>query len=229
MVGLVQILLMDQDRQSRLVLRTGLQERGYVVHNLRTSESVLECVRRHQVDLVILNASSLSLEVKRICRVIGATPRVALIVLASCHSEEERIAALDAGADDCLGKPFLMIELVARVRAVIRRVHASASRCQKQVQLEDLQINLVTRRVISRGHPVHLTPTEFNLLQYLIDNPNVPIPHAKILQSVWGPEQGSQIEYLRVFINQLRKKIEADPGSPQFILTEPWVGYRFNM
>jgi two-component system KDP operon response regulator KdpE len=227
MVDIRQILVMDHDPQSTRVLRSALLGRGYGVHNVRTVESVMECIRRHQADLVILSANSLSFGVEGACRAIRIKSDVAVIVLASCYSEEERIAALEAGADDCLGKPFHMAELLARIRAVLRRLQPGVSRCREQVQLDGIQINLVTRRVTSRGHQVNLTPTEFNLLHYLINNPNIPIPHTRLLLSVWGPEHGGQIEYLRVFVNQLRKKIEPDPAHPRYLLTEPWIGYRF--
>jgi two-component system KDP operon response regulator KdpE len=185
----------------------------------------VDCVRRHHADLVILSATSLNFG--EICRDIRTNCAAALIVLASGQSEQERIAALDDGADDCLGTPFHLSELLARIRAVLRRLQSGASVYREQVQLDGIQINLVSRRITSAGQQVHLTPTEFNLLRYLVNNANVPIPHAKILQSVWGPEYGSQIEYLRVFVNQLRKKIEPDPAHPRYLLTEPWIGYRF--
>jgi len=223
MAGVGQIVVIEQHPKSRLALRLALQEQGYIVHNMRTAQAVLECVLRSEVEAIILSANPPHFDIKRICRAIRSASDVPLIVLARSYSVKERTAVLDAGADDCLETPFHMIELLARIRAVLRRVHAVTS-CREELRLQDLHINLVTRQVISRGKAVHLTPMEFDLLRYLINNPNMPIPHSRILQSVWGP---GQCEHLRVFINQLRKKIEPDPAHPRYLLTEPWIGYRF--
>jgi two-component system KDP operon response regulator KdpE len=129
-------------------------------------------------------------------------------------------------SDDYVTKPFAMPELLARIRAALRRLPASPERDQLVV-VGELQINFMLRRVIARDREIRLTPKEFDLLQYLIANPNIPIPHAKLLQAVWGPDYGDQLQYLRVFVNQLRKKIEPDPSHPRYIITEPWVGYTF--
>ena len=159
------------------------------------------------------------------CRQIRSGSEVAIIMLTIHDTEQDKVAALDAGADDYVTKPFGMPELLARVRAALRRAPASAG--GDTIRLDTTEINLATRRVISKGKEVRLTPKEFDLLQYFVANPNVPIPHARLLQAVWGPDYGDQVEYLRVFVNQLRKKIEKDPSHPRFLLTEPWVGYRF--
>jgi two-component system, OmpR family, KDP operon response regulator KdpE len=141
-------------------------------------------------------------------------------------SEEDKVAALDAGADDYVTKPFGTPELLARIRAALRRLPMVPERDQS-VKVGDLQINLMLRRVVAKDHEIRLTPKEFDLLHYLVVNPNIPIPHARLLQAVWGPDYGDQVQYLRVFVNQLRKKIEPDPSHPRYILTEPWVGYKF--
>jgi two-component system KDP operon response regulator KdpE len=161
------------------------------------------------------------------CRQIRAGSEVAIIMLTIRDSEEDKVAALDAGADDYVTKPFAMAELLARIRAALRRVPAAAEAGLEPIRLGAFEINLATRRVISKDREVRLTPKEFDLLQYFIANPNVPIPHTRLLQAVWGPDYGDQVEYLRVFANQLRKKIEQDPSHPRHLLTEPWVGYRF--
>jgi len=145
------------------------------------------------------------------------------------NSEQDKVAALDAGADDYITKPFGTPELLARIRAALRRLPALQSTEEESILLEGVEINLATRRVISKGQEVRLTPKEFELLRYLVANPNAPISHTKLLQAVWGPDYGDQVEYLRVFVNQLRKKIEPDPAHPRYLLTEPWVGYRFSM
>ena len=147
-------------------------------------------------------------------------------MLTVSDSEEDKVAALDAGADDYVTKPFGTPEVLARIRAALRRLPMVPERDQS-VQVGDLQINLMLRRVVAKDHEIRLTPKEFDLLHYLVVNPNIPIPHARLLQAVWGPDYGDQVQYLRVFVNQLRKKIEPDPANPRYILTEPWVGYKF--
>jgi two-component system KDP operon response regulator KdpE len=161
------------------------------------------------------------------CRQIRNSSEIAIIMLTVSDAEEDKVAALDAGADDYVTKPFGTPELLARMRAALRRLPMSADRVDRTLQLGDLQINLAHRRVIVKDRQIRLTPKEFDLLQYLAANPNVPISHARLLQAVWGPDYGDQVQYLRVFVNQLRKKIEEDPSRPRHILTEPWIGYRF--
>ena len=163
------------------------------------------------------------------CREIRATSDVAIIMLTVRSEEADKVAALDAGADDYVTKPFSMPELLARIRAALRRLPVPPSAGPQLISLDGIEINLATRRVKTKTQEVRLTPKEYDLLSYLIANPDIPIPHGKLLQAVWGPDYGSEVEYLRVFINQLRKKIEPDPSHPRFLLTEPWVGYRFNL
>jgi len=142
-------------------------------------------------------------------------------------AESDKIAALDAGADDYMTKPFSSPELLARIRAALRRLPQVSTDAQI-LRFDDLEINFSLRRVVVGTREARLTPKEYDLLQYLVAHPNVPIPHTKLLQSVWGPDYGDEVEYLRVFINQLRKKIEKNPSNPKFLVTEPWVGYRFH-
>jgi two-component system KDP operon response regulator KdpE len=145
------------------------------------------------------------------------------------NSEQDKVTALDAGADDYITKPFGMPELLARIRAAMRRLPVVQGSDDEVIELDGVEINLAARRVRTGDKELRLTPKEFDLLHYLIANPNVAIPHTKLLQAVWGPDYGDQVEYLRVFVNQLRKKIEADPSKPRYLLTEPWVGYRFHL
>ena len=142
-------------------------------------------------------------------------------------SEADKVAALDAGADDFVTKPFSTPELLARIRAALRRVPASQASPEK-IQIGSLVIDFVARTVSKGDKPIHLTPKELDLLRYLTLHPNHVISHRELLQAVWGPDYGNQVDYLRVFIKNLRKKIELNPDSPEYILTEPWVGYRFN-
>ena len=220
------VLVVDDEPQIRRVLRSTLTARGYEVHEARTGEDALESIRENRFDLVLLDVSMPGLSGLAACREIRAGSEVAIIMLTVSDSEEDKVAALDAGADDYVTKPFGMPELLARIRAALRRLPTSQERDQP-VQVGDLQINLTLRRLVAKDREIRLTPKEFDLLHYLVVNPNVPIPHARLLQAVWGPDYGDQVQYLRVFVNQLRKKIEPDPSHPRYILTEPWIGYKF--
>lgn len=221
------VLVVDDEPQIRRVLRATLTEEGYEVDDARTGEDALRAVREHRFDLILLDINMPGMGGIEACRQIRQSSEVAIIMLTVRDSEEDKVAALDAGADDYVMKPFSMPELLARIRAAMRRLPTSADVVAEVVRLDELEINLATRRVISKGKEVRLTPKEFELLQFFLANPNIPIPHTRLLQAVWGPDYGDQVEYLRVFVNQLRKKIERDPSRPKFLLTEPWVGYRF--
>jgi two-component system, OmpR family, KDP operon response regulator KdpE len=220
------VLVVDDEPQIRRVLRSTLTARGYEVHDARTGEDALESIRENRFDLVLLDVNMPGMSGLATCRQIRAGSEVAIIMLTVSDSEEDKVAALDAGADDYVTKPFGTPELLARIRAALRRLPMVPERDQS-VQVGDLQINLMLRRVVAKDHEIRLTPKEFDLLHYLVVNPNIPIPHARLLQAVWGPDYGDQVQYLRVFVNQLRKKIEPDPSHPRYILTEPWVGYKF--
>jgi two-component system KDP operon response regulator KdpE len=163
------------------------------------------------------------------CREIRSGSDVAIVMLTVRDAEKDKIAALDAGADDYVTKPFSAPELMARVRAALRRLPNGPENGPQVIKAGDFEIDLQTRRVLAHGKEIRLTPKEFELLRYLVSHPNIPVPHMKLLQVVWGPDYGEEVEYLRVFINQLRKKIELDSSNPQFLLTEPWIGYRFKL
>ena len=225
-MSLGRVLVVDDEPQIRRVLRSTLAARGYEVHDAPTGEDALTAIRQNRFDLVLLDVNMPGMGGLEACREIRAGSAVAIIMLTVSDSEEDKVGALDAGADDYVTTPFGMPELLARIRAALRRLPAYPERDQLVV-VGELQVNFMLRRVIARDREIRLTPKEFDLLQYLIANPNVPIPHAKLLQAVWGPDYGEETESLRVVINQLRKKIEPDPANPKYILTEPWVGYRF--
>ncbi len=227
-MSLGRVLVVDDEPQIRRVLRSTLAARGYEVQDAPTGEDALESLRHSRFDLVLLDVNMPGMGGLLACREIRAGSAAAIIMLTVSDSEEDKVAALDAGADDYVTKPFGMPELLARIRAALRRLPAYPDRDQL-VAVGELQINFMQRRVIAKDREIRLTPKEFDLLQYLITNPNIPIPHAKLLQAVWGPDYGDQLQYLRVFVNQLRKKIEPDPAHPRYIITEPWVGYTFAM
>jgi two-component system KDP operon response regulator KdpE len=158
---------------------------------------------------------------------LRADSDVPIVILTVRDTEDEKVRALDAGADDYVTKPFGMNELMARIRAALRRSPGGPGGGPRGFSNDDLQIDFETRNVRVRGNPVRLTPKEFELLRYLVAQSGKPVPHRELLQAVWGPDYGDQTDYLRVFITHLRKKIEPLPAKPRYILTEPWVGYRF--
>jgi two-component system KDP operon response regulator KdpE len=163
------------------------------------------------------------------CRSIREHSDIGIIMLTVRKTELEKIEALDAGADDYITKPFSMPELLARLRANLRRVPLAPRQGPNVITFDEVQVDLGSHHVSIQGRDVRLTPKQFEVLNYLIANPNVSIPHAKILQAVWGPDYGGEVEYLHVVVNQLRKRIEPDPSKPRYILTEPWFGYRFQL
>lgn len=219
------ILVVDDEPQIRRVMRTTLTSQGYEVHDARSGEEALEAVRERRFDLIILDVNMPGMGGLDACRAIRAGSDAAIIMLTVRNTEADKVAALDAGADDYVIKPFSMPELLARIRAALRRVPVSAE-SNSIIEAGGLEIHVHERRVLVRGTTVRLTPKEFDLLLHLASNPNVTIAHTKLLQAVWGPDYGDEVEYLRTFINQLRKKVEADPAHPSLIVTEPWVGYR---
>ncbi len=221
------ILVVDDEPQIRRVMKTALASTGYEAFEARTGEEALERLREHNPDLILLDLNMPGIGGMTACREIRAVSDVAIIVLSVRDSEKDKIAALDAGADDYLTKPFSVDELMARIRANLRRLPSLAEQTPPVQISPDLTIDLSSRQVIARGKTLRLTPKEFDLLQYLFSNPNRPVSHRKLLQTIWGPDYGEQVEYLRVFVSQLRKKIEPDPAHPRYLLTEPWVGYKF--
>ena len=221
------ILIVDDEPQIRRVLRATLIAQGYEVHEARTGEAALEAIREQRFDLILLDMNMPGIGGMQACREIRAGSEAAIIMLTVRDSEPDKVAALDAGADDYITKPFGMPELLARIRAALRRAPATAQTGNELIRLGEVEINLATRRVLAKGAEIRLTPKEFELLQYLVANANLPVSHTRLLQAVWGPDYGDQVEYLRVFVNRLRKKIEPDPANPRYLVTEPWVGYRF--
>ncbi|MCC6390743.1 MAG: response regulator transcription factor [Bryobacterales bacterium] len=221
----LKILIVDDDSQARRVLRAALVARGYEVDDAWNGEEALRKVREHPPDLVLLDLNLPDLSGLEICRGIRDSSEVSVIVVSVKRAEFEKVAALEAGADDYLTKPFGVEELVARIRAVARR--SSVRKSPRVLSLEATRIDFETHEVIGRDAKVHLTAKEFAILRYLVSNAGKVVSHRRLLQAVWGPDYGNEVEYLRVFINQLRKKIEPDPSNPRYILTEPSEGYSF--
>jgi two-component system KDP operon response regulator KdpE len=219
------ILVVDDEPQIRRVLRSTLTSQGYVIIDAKTGEEGVESVRKNKPDLVLLDANMPGMGGIEACREIRRSSDVPIIMLTVRSAERDKVLALDAGADDYVVKPFGIEELLARIRAALRR-YTPGDTLPPFVSKE-LTLNFESRLLTVRGAEVHLTPKEFDVLKHLIANQGKPLTHRRILQSVWGPDYGEETENLRVVINQLRKKIESDPAHPKFIRTEPWVGYRF--
>jgi two-component system KDP operon response regulator KdpE len=219
------ILVVDDEPQIRRVMRTTLSTHGYVITEAKTGEEAVEAVRKERPDLVILDINMPGMGGIEAAREIRAMCDAPIIMLTVRSAERDKVMALDAGADDYVTKPFGIEELLARIRAALRR-YAPGDAMPPFVSKE-LSIDFERRLVTARGQEIHLTPKEFDVLKHLVANLGKPLTHRRLLQSVWGPDYGEETENLRVVINQLRKKIESNPAHPKFILTEPWVGYRF--
>lgn len=219
------ILVVDDEPQVRRVMRTTLTAEGYTISEARNGEEALERFRSQVPDIILLDVNMPGMDGLEACRQIRKTSDVPIIMLTVRSAERDKVLALDVGADDYVVKPFGMQELLARIRAALRRTLPQDK--MPPFVSKDLSIDFEARRITVRRREVHLTPKEFEVLRQLVANQGKPLTHRRLLQSVWGPDYGDEPEYLRVTINQLRKKIEADPAHPRFILTEPWVGYRF--
>lgn len=221
------ILVIDDEPQIRRVMKTSLTAQGYVISDVKSGEEALQKLREDHFDLILLDMNMAGMDGLETCLEIRRSSDVAIIMLTVRNMEADKIAALDSGADDYITKPFSMPELLARVRANLRRVPLAAENGPPVIQFDGIEINLASRQVSVQGKEVRFTPKEFELLHYLASNPNVVVPHGKLLQAIWGPDYGREVVYLHVFVNQIRKKIEPNPGKPRYILSEPRVGYRF--
>jgi two-component system KDP operon response regulator KdpE len=223
------ILVVDDEPQLRCVLRSMLSVLGFVVAGAESGETAIEMVREEKFDLILLDVNMPGLSGLETCRLLRERSDVSIIMLTVRGRAQDKIEALDAGADGYVTKPFDVNELLARIRATLRRAPVSAHTELPVMSLDGLEINFRDRQVKVNGGITRLTPTERDLLHYLVTHPNSALAHEIILQAVWGPDYGGEVEYLRVYVNQLRKKIEPDPAHPRFILTEPWLGYRFHL
>ena len=219
------ILVVDDEPQIRRALRAALQAEGYAVELAENGGQALDRVAADPPDLVILDLGLPDIDGADVCARLRGWSQVPVIVLSVREAEREKVRALDLGADDYLVKPFGIAELLARIRASLRRAREEVG--QPTVRHEDLVIDLARHRVHRGDAEIHLTPTEYDLLAYLATHRGKVLTHQMILHRVWGPEYDGEVQYLRVFVSQLRRKIEPDPRNPRFLLTELGVGYRF--
>jgi two-component system KDP operon response regulator KdpE len=221
------ILIVDDEPQIARVLRSGLSARGYETRVAGDGVSALETFGDWHPDLVVTDLSMPNMDGLTLCRKLREISRIPIIVLSVRGEERTKVEALDAGADDYVTKPFGIDELLARIRASLRRAPLTTDETNI-LTTGDFYVDLDARQVKVRDQEIHLTPKEYDLLVFFLQHPGKVLTQRSLLGAVWGGDYTEQYEYLRVFVGQLRKKIEPDPSTPRYILTEPWVGYRFH-
>lgn len=221
------VLIVDDERSIRISLRTILSDIGFDIIEAARGEEALSLVRTAPFDAVLLDINMPGIGGVEVCRQMRQeSARLPIVMLTVQGSEDRKVEALEAGADDYITKPFQLRELIARLKAAVRRNKAFESE-ETEILIGDVKLDPVRHLVQKKGRSVHLTPKQFELLHYLMANAGRPVPHAKLLRTVWGPEYGDELEYLRTFVRQLRTKIEDDPGNPKYLMTEAHIGYRF--
>jgi len=222
------VLIVDDEVSIRVSLRTILSGLGFSVVEAARGEESISLVRTAQFDIVLLDINMPGLGGIEVCRLMRKNaPLLPIVMLTVQGSEDRKVEALDAGADDYIPKPFQLRELIARIRAAVRR-NFIVEEQNNQILIGDVRLDIERHLVQKKGRRVHLTPKQFDLLHYLMANAGRPVPHAKLLRTVWGPEYGNELEYLRTFVRQVRMKIEDDPANPTYLLTESHIGYRFS-
>jgi two-component system KDP operon response regulator KdpE len=222
------ILVVDDEPAIRHALRLTLRASGFGVAEASTGEQAVELIRRETYDAVLLDMNMPGMGGMTACREIRLTsPAIPILMLTIRDSQDDKIEAFEAGADDYVTKPFHMRELMARVRAAVRRVPLTQSEPDESLRIGEITLNPAQRTVFKAGRRIHVTPKELDLLQYLMNHAGTPVAHGRLLTAIWGNEYGGEIEYLRTFVHQLRKKLEDDPAHPTYLLTEAWFGYRF--
>jgi two-component system KDP operon response regulator KdpE len=221
------ILVVDDEAQITRVLKTSLSAHGYGIRTASDGMQALLEMKTWTPDLIITDLRMPNMDGLELCRQVRSESRIPIIVLSVKGEEAIKVEALDAGADDYITKPFSVKELLARVRAALRRTHADEQSEAPVIDVGDFRIDIPGRRVEVRNQEVRLTPKEFDVLVYLARHPDRVVTHRALLAAVWGPNSLEQTEYLRVCVGHLRKKLERDETVPRYIVTEPWVGYRF--
>ena len=228
-MGEGRILVVDDEPQIRRVMRATLVHEGYEVMDARSGSDALDRLHSEKFDIVLLDINMPGLTGIETCKQIRLVSDVGIIMMTVRDKESDKVAALDVGADDYVTKPFSMPEMLARIRALLRRNALLEPAGIANVWIGDVEVDFRSRRLVSKGKQIRLSAKEFDLLAYLAAHPNRAIPHEELLHAVWGPEYGEEREYLRVFVNRLRKKIEPSPQDPQFLIKEPWIGYSLKL
>jgi two-component system KDP operon response regulator KdpE len=222
------ILIVDDDSAIRQALRVTLKSLGFEVAEASTGEQAIELTAKGLYDAVLLDVNMPGMGGFLACREIRSRfPTLPILMLTVRDAQEDKIGALEAGADDYVTKPFHMRELTARLRAAVRRSSLTQEAPEQWIQIGDITVNTSARTVSKAGVRIHLTPREFDLLCFLMTNAGKPLGHSRLLTAVWGPDYGGEVDYLRTFMYQLRRKLEDDPAMPAYLFTEAWFGYRF--
>jgi two-component system KDP operon response regulator KdpE len=222
------VLVVDDEPALRKVLRTSLGASGFAINEARSGEEAVDILLQRTFDLVLLDINMPGIGGVEACREIRAlAPKIGILMVTVRDAENDMVRALEAGADDYVTKPVRLRELVARMHAVLRRLEADSATRPNVMRVAALEMDLEAHSLRKDGDVIHLTPTEFELLAFLMRKQGVPVTHAKLLRAIWGPDYGTEVEYLRAYVRALRKKIEDDATHPKYIVTEPWVGYRF--
>jgi two-component system KDP operon response regulator KdpE len=222
------VLIVDDEASLRKTLRASLTASGFAVAEARNGEEALTTIQHHPFDLVLLDINMPGIGGIEACRRIrGTSPHAGIVMITVRDFDDDKVRGLEAGADDYVTKPFKLRELTARLRAVLRRTSLQAAAEPAVLEIGNLKIDFEHRLFWRDDEEIHLSPKEFDLLAFMMKNVGFPLTHVKLLRSIWGPEYGGELEYLRSYVRILRKKIESDPESPKYILTEPWIGYRF--
>jgi len=221
------ILVVDDDASVRRALHTTLRTLGFSISEASSGEEAIQLARATRHDVILLDINMPGMDGLETCRQLRRVlPRSSICMLTVRETEEDKVNALDAGADDYVTKPFHIRELTARIRAAFRRLHVLENK-HTTIRIGDIELDPARRQVFKAGNFVHLTPKEFDLLHYLMAHADLPITHGRLLNAVWGPEYGDEVEYLRTFVRQLRKKIEDNASDPKYLLTDLSIGYRF--
>jgi two-component system KDP operon response regulator KdpE len=227
--GKSNLLIVDDEPALRKALHTSLSASGFGVSEARNGEEALAALPRTPVDIVLLDISMPGMSGIEVCRKIRElSMHIGIMMVTVRDSEDDKVQALEAGADDFITKPYRLREMIARLHAIERRMSAQPDTADTVLTAGALELDPKRRLVTKNGVEIHLSPKEFDLLAFLFQHQGEPVMHARLLRAVWGPEFGGELEYLRSYVRMLRKKIENDPARPEYLLTEPWVGYRFH-
>jgi two-component system, OmpR family, KDP operon response regulator KdpE len=222
------VLIVDDEPALRRALKTSLSASGFTVQEARNGEEAISAFGSDGYDLVLLDINMPGMTGIETCRRLRElSAEVGIVMVTVRDSEDDKVKALEYGADDFVTKPYRFRELLARLRAVLRRVKKQHAPEEPVMRVGDLELDIHHGTLRKAGAQIHLAPKEFELIRYFFQHQDEPLPHSRVLRAVWGPEYGGEFEYLRSYVRMLRKKIEDNPAKPEYILTEPWLGYRF--